>query len=78
VITDRRFGAVLVTEHGKQLTFDSIDCLGKHSARTHAVAKERWVVDAERPGTLIAYESAVISENSDMHPPMGRLVAHGR
>jgi copper chaperone NosL len=79
VISDRRFGAALVTEHGKTLHFDSIDCLNKTVARGESgVGSARWVVDANRPGTLIPWDSAVITESETLHPPMGRLVAYGR
>lgn len=78
VISDRRFGAALVTEHGKALHFDSIDCLNRYQAKATAVASAKWVVDANAPGTLIPWDSAVIEDSETLHPPMGRLVAYGR
>ena len=77
-ISDRRFGAVLVTEHGKALTFDSVDCLSKYKARTGIASREEWVIDAHTPGTLIPLSNAVITEDPTLQPPMGRLVTYGR
>lgn len=79
VISDRRFGAVLVTEHGKSLHFDSIDCLNKKAASGEwGSGSAKWVVDANSPGTLIPWDSAVIAESDTLRPPMGRLVAYAR
>ena len=78
VISDRRFGAVLVTEHGKQVTFDSIDCLNRYRDRGAIAARETWVVDANKPGTLVLLASADVREDAVLRPPMGRLVSYGR
>ena len=78
LITDRRFGAVIETQQGRQLSFDSIDCLDKYVAKHGTVAKATWVVDANAPGTLIPRDAAVIAESMTLHPPMGRLVAYAR
>ena len=78
VVSDRRFGAVLVTSHGKELSFDSIDCLNKYTARNGATGTTTWVVDASAPGTLIPRDDAVILESPTLRPPMGTLVAHAR
>jgi copper chaperone NosL len=79
VVSDRRFGALVVTDHGRTVTFDSIECLRAFMAKPDAPAvKETWVVDASAPGTLIAMESATIIESDDvLRPPMGRAVAYG-
>lgn len=81
VISDRRFGAALVNEHGKTLYFDSIDCMNKRvgsSALGVGSESAKWVVDANAPGTLIPWDAAVIAESDTLHPPMGRLVAYAR
>ena len=78
VISDRRFGAVLVTDHGAQLTFDSIDCLNRYRDRGTVAARETWVVDANKPGTLVLVASADVREDATLRPPMGRLVSYGR
>ena len=79
IVSDRRFGALVVTEHGRALTFDSIECLRNFTARADApAAKETWVLDATAPGTLVALASATVLEADDvLRPPMGRAVAIG-
>lgn len=78
-ISDRRFGAVVVTEQGRQLHFDSIDCLYRFTQRGGAPAeRETWVVDASAPGTLLRIKDARISESPTLRPPMGTLVAYAR
>ena len=79
IVSDRRFGALVVTEHGRTLTFDSIECLRTFTARTGSpAARETWVVDASVPGTLVALESAtVVESDSALRPPMGTAVSYG-
>ena len=79
IVSDRRFGALVVTDHGRTLTFDSIECLRNFMARAGApAAKETWVLDASAPGTLVALVSATVVESDDvLRPPMGRAVAFG-
>jgi len=55
IVSDRRFGALIVTDHGRTITFDSIECLRNFTTRTGSpAARETWVVDALAPGTLLA------------------------
>ena len=79
VVSDRRFGALVVTAHGRSVTFDSIDCLRAWTARSDApVARETLVINSAAPGTLIALASATIVESdSTLRPPMGTAVAYG-
>jgi copper chaperone NosL len=79
LVSDRRFGALVETDHGRKLTFDSIDCLRTFMARTGSpTAHETWVVDASVPGTLVALESAtVVESDSTLRPPMGNAVSYG-
>ena len=79
IVSDRRFGALVVTEQGRTLTFDSIDCLRAYSARPDSPAvRETWVVDAAAPGTLIAMEAAtVVDHDATLRPPMGTAVSYG-
>lgn len=77
IVSDRRFGALVVTDHGRTLTFDSIECLRSFTTRAGApAARETWVVDASTPGTLVNAASATVLESdSTLHPPMGRAVS---
>ena len=79
IISDRRFGALVVTDHGRTLTFDSIACLRTFTARAGAPAvRETWVVDASAPGTLVAAATATVLESDDgLRPPMGLAVSYG-
>lgn len=74
VITDRRFGAEMITVAGKAHKFDSIECLASYLAQESAQGRVRsvWVTDYSRPGTLIVAESAVFIQESDgPGSPMG-------
>ena len=76
LISDRRFGAVLVTSTGKAFTFDSVDCLLEYlERRPGAVVRGAWVVNAAQPGSLIPAEDAVYVQQGAVRPPMGVTVA---
>ena len=78
LITDPRFGAVLVTPTGKTLEFDSVDCL-RSWLRDHPDAERRalWVVDAGT-GVLVPAEQALYVVDGTVRPPMGSTVAYAR
>ena len=74
VITDRRFGAEVVTASGKAHKFDSIECLASYVAALddQRQAKSVWVTDYAAPGTLIPAQSARFVRISDgPGSPMG-------
>jgi copper chaperone NosL len=77
IVSDRRFGAQLVTRTGKAVTFDSISCLRTYLSRTRD-AGETWVVDASNPGRLVREVDAQILADSATRPPMGTLYAVAR
>ena len=79
IVSDRRFGALVVTDHGRTLAFDSIECLRTFTTRAGSpTLRETWLVDASAPGTLVAAASATVLESdSTLRPPMGRAVAFG-
>ena len=73
-ISDRRFGAELLTRHGRAVNFDSIDCLlsfYKQAASANDVGSV-WVSDFRHPGTLIDATSASFVELGAERAPMGR------
>lgn len=74
IVSDRRFGAQVVTATGKAVTFDSIDCMRVYVAREGG-AGERWVVDAEHPGTLVRESDAALKSDGALRPPMGAVYA---
>ena len=78
IVSDRRFGAQLVTKTGKAITFDSIACLHEYVLHHSDAAGDTWVVDASHPGTLVKETQAQIVADSATHPPMGSLYAVAR
>jgi copper chaperone NosL len=73
-ISDARFGAELVTRHGRSLKFDSIECLlafYKQAASANDVGSV-WVSDFQHPGTLIDVASASFVDIGAGRAPMGR------
>ena len=76
LISDRRFGAILLTETGKSLPFDSVDCLLEY-LHDHAGTPGRvWVVDAANPGVLLPADNAVFVQDGVLRPPMGDVVSY--
>ena len=79
VVSDRRFGAVVITEHGRQLTFDSYECYRAYFAKAdRPPVHETWVVDASHPGTLVRLADARVEQNGALRPPMGSAVSYAR
>lgn len=79
LITDSRFGAVAVTGTGKQLEFDSVDCLRDHLRKNPSLAiASTWVMNADAPGVLIPESGARFVTDGALRPPMGRTVSHAR
>jgi copper chaperone NosL len=77
LVSDRRFGAQIVTRTGKAVTFDSIECMYAYLAHAHA-SGERWVVAADKAGTLVRESDAMYKNDGDLHPPMGQTYAIAR
>lgn len=70
-VSDARFGAELVTERGKVLPFDSIECLGAYLASTGETDGSVWVTDmVERE--LIEASGAYYAQSASIHSPMGK------
>jgi len=77
VIADARFGGVAVTSTGKQLEFDSVDCLVNYlAARPELETRSVWVADAAKPGALIAVAEARFLREGAVRPPMGTTVSY--
>ena len=76
-ITDPRFGTEARTSTGRVHTFDSIECLAAYvHAADSSRLREVWVSDFERPGTLVAADSATFWRVGGGVSPMGKgLVA---
>jgi copper chaperone NosL len=76
LISDRRFGAVLLTGTGKSLPFDSVECLLQYLQHSAGDQQGAWVVDAGSPGALLPVEQATFVRDGPARPPMGSLVAY--
>ena len=75
-ISDPRFGSQVVTTTGRQVVFDSPECLAEFLARTPAdKIASVWVLDVEHPGTWIAAEAAGYLIDAGLRSPMGRITA---
>ena len=73
-ITDRRYGAEVVTTTGKVHEFDSIECLAAYylQARAARTVRSAWVTDYEHPGTLVPAADARYLRASGPGSPMGK------
>lgn len=73
-ISDPRFGAEIVTRHGKPIKFDSIECLVSYYKQAIAASDVAsvWVSDATHPGTLIDASTARFVDLGPGRAPMGR------
>ncbi|HCN04181.1 MAG TPA: hypothetical protein DIS79_01055 [Bacteroidetes bacterium] len=78
-ITDRKFGAELVTSTGKTYVFDAPECMLGSVRSGKPVSKDNihslWVTDFVRPGTLINAQTAFYLESEMIRSPMGMNVA---
>jgi copper chaperone NosL len=76
IIADARFGAQVITSKGRQLVFDSPECLaGFLSATPAEQVASVWVLDAQSPGTWIPAEQAGYLVDANLRGPMGRIAA---
>lgn len=76
IVSDRRFGAALLTRTGKTLPFDSVDCLLEYLRSNPGTGmRSVWVVDAVARGTLVPAESALFVRDGALRPPMGGIVS---
>lgn len=73
MITDERFAAQLVTEKGKAIKFDAVECLVSYH-RDHEEELENsvlWVNDFEQPGEWLNALEAHYVQSEDIQSPMG-------
>ena len=73
-VTDRQYGAQLVTATGKVHLFDSIECLASFQAQARGMGPVAsiWVSDVEKPGSLVAANQArFVRSRGSRNSPMG-------
>lgn len=70
LISDSRFAAQLVTEHGRHQKFDSIECM-LEMMRDDGEYPSVWVSNAAEPGEWLEAEHAVFVRSDQIRSPMG-------
>ena len=72
-ISDRRFGAELVTKKGRTIKFDSIECLLSYYKQANSAGdvESVWVADIRHPGVLIDANQAHFVNLGPGRAPMG-------
>ena len=75
-IDDPRFGGEIITNHGKALQFDAIECLASYynALPEPTTVGSLLVADFEHPGNLIAVDHARFIQKTEpgSSSPMGR------
>jgi copper chaperone NosL len=75
-ISDPRFGSQVVTTTGRQLVFDSPECLAAFLEKAPAeMVATVWVLDVEKPGSWVNAEQAGYLRDASLRSPMGRITA---
>ncbi len=78
LITERQYGAVLVTQKGKVYKYDSVECMAAAYLQQHLPHEEihsLWTVRFDEPGTLIRATDAVFLHSPNLRSPMGLNVS---
>ena len=78
-ISDKRYGAELVTGTGRVHQFDAIECLASYYVKAHGSKgsgkgeriRAVYVTDSRKPGTLVPAEEALFVRGGARHSPMG-------
>ena len=72
IVSDRKFGAELVTTKGKILKFDSIECLAGYVNKTREInGHSLWVVDYSNLSKFVDATRASYLVSEKIHSPMG-------
>jgi copper chaperone NosL len=69
-LNDRKYGAEVITKHGRILTFDAVDCLLDFVKKNEALVEDVYVVDYFH-SELISVRDASFVRSSKVHGPMG-------
>lgn len=74
-ISDKRYGAEIVTAKGKVFKFDTIECMleaQKSNADKIGTSFKEYIVDTTKDGELVPAEQALFFEDKKLRSPMGR------
>jgi len=73
MITDNQFAAQAVTQKGKSIKFDAIECMAAYAGeeKTELENARFWVSDFTVPGNWVEVDQAVIIRSEVINSPMG-------
>ncbi len=73
MITDNRFAAQLVTETGKAVKFDAIECMAAYAGehKSELESARYWLSDFSTPGNWIGLQEATLIRSEEINSPMG-------
>ncbi len=73
LISDKQFGAELITVKGRIYKFDSIECLAGYyrTAVRPEDVRSLWTIDYAHPGEWVEAEQALFLHSPDLPSPMG-------
>ncbi len=71
-VSDRRFGAAAVTNGGRTLHFDSIECLAAWTEAQPKPPRAIFIADASAPGTLLPVAALRFHRTAIGTSPMGK------
>ncbi len=75
-IMDKKFGAVMVNHKGKQIKFDSGECMVNYMKTDKAFEAERYlIINYKNPGILIDASNAFYLHGGEVRSPMGGKLA---
>ncbi len=73
IISDRRFGAELITTKGKIYKFDSIECLANYvQNKETSDHHDLWVINYNKPERWIDATKATYLQSEKISSPMGK------
>ena len=73
MISDNRFASQAVTETGKAIKFDAIECMANYAGdnKSELQNAKLWVSDFNNPGSWVEIEAASIIQSEVINSPMG-------
>lgn len=73
IISDPRFAAQMVTDTGKAITFDAIECMAGYAAeqREKSAGARFWVSNFKNPGEWLELGEAHLIRSEVIRSPMG-------
>lgn len=75
ILTDKRFGAEIVSKKGKTYKFDAIECMQdfeKENKDTLGTDYRKYIVNSVQKDNLVPIEKVFIYEDPQLRSPMGK------